>query len=191
MRRFGCLAVLFVLALLSVELYVLWKVRGWMKEDDFALFLIVAALMFVGVKIVQFHLKRLGPAFVTGQIGGRIIGLIGGLLVAIPGFITSVIGLLLQIPLVQKMFSRIGMMLAASIMKRALGGGFGKSFSGGFPGGGFPGGFPGGGFPGGFPGNALPPGGFPGLKPDERLPLGKPTLGKSKPKTYDVQPDKD
>jgi hypothetical protein len=74
-------------------------------------------------------------------------------------------------------------------MKRALGGGFGKSFSGGFPGGGFP--FPGGGFPGGFPGNALPPGGFPGLKPDERLPLGKPTLGKSKPKTYDVQPDKD
>jgi hypothetical protein len=42
-----------------------------------------------------------------------------------------------------------------------------------------------GGFPGGFPGD------FPGLKPDERLPLGKPNLGKSKPKTYDVQPDKD
>ena len=190
MRRFGCLAVLFVLALLSVELYVLLLVMGWMK-DVLGPILIVCALIFVGVKIVQFHLKRLGPSFVTGQIGGRIIGLIGGLLVAVPGFITSVIGLLLQIPLVQKMFSRIGMVLAASIMKRALGGGFGKSFSGGFPGGGFPGGFPGGGFPGGFPGNALPPGGFPGLKPDERLPLGKPTLGKSKPKTYDVQPDKD
>lgn len=187
MRRFGCLAILLVIALLSVELYVLLLVMDGMK-DVLGPLLIICALIVVGVKIVQFHLKRLGPAFVTGQIGGRIIGLIGGILVAVPGFITSVIGLLLQIPPVQKMFSRIGMMLAASIMKRALGGGFGKSFSGGFPGGGFP--FPGG-FPGGFPGNALPPGGFPGLKPDERLPLGKPTLGKSKPKTYDVQPDQD
>lgn len=186
MRRFGCLAVLFVIALLSVEFYVLLLVMDWMK-DILGPIIILIVLSVIGVKIMQFHLKRLGPSFVTGQIGGRIIGLIGGLLVVIPGFITTIIGLLMQIPLVQKMFSRIGMMLAASIMKRALGGGFGKSFSGGFPGGGFPGGFPGGGFPGG----ALPPGGFPGLKPDERLPLGKPTLGKSKPKTYDVQPDKD
>ena len=176
MRRFGCLAVLIVIALLSVEFYVLLLVMDWMK-DILGPLLIICALTIVGVKIVQFHLKRLGPAFVTGQIGGRIIGLIGGLLVAIPGFITSIIGLLLQIPPVQKLFSRIGMMLAASIMKRVLSGGFGKSFSGGFP--------------GGFPGNALPPGGFPGLKPDERLPLGKPTLAKSNPKTYDVQPDKD
>jgi UPF0716 family protein affecting phage T7 exclusion len=177
MRRFGCLAVLFVIALLSVEFYVLLLVMEWMK-DILGPIIILIVLSVIGVKIMQFHLKRLGPSFVTGQIGGRIIGLIGGLLVVIPGFITTIIGLLMQIPLVQKMFSRIGMMLAASIMKRALGGGFGKSFSGGFPGGGFPGG-------------ALPPGGFPGLKPDERLPLGKPTLGKSKPKTYDVQPDKD
>ena len=177
MRRFGCLAVLFVIALLSVEFYVLLLVMDWMK-DILGPIIILIVLSVIGVKIMQFHLKRLGPSFVTGQIGGRIIGLIGGLLVVIPGFITTIIGLLMQIPLVQKMFSRIGMMLAASIMKRALGGGFGKSFSGGFPGGGFPGG-------------ALPPGGFPGLKPDERLPLGKPTLGKSKPKTYDVQPDKD
>ena len=172
MRRFGCLAVLFVIALLSVEFYVLLLVMDWMK-DILGPIIILIVLSVVGVKIMQFHLKRLGPSFVTGQIGGRVIGLIGGLLVVIPGFITTVIGLLMQIPLVQKTFSRIGMMLAASIMKRALSGGFGKSFSGGFPGG------------------ALPPGGFPGLIPDERLPLGKPTLGKSKPKTYDVQPDKD
>ena len=67
MRRFGCLAVLFVLALLSVELYVLLLVMGWMK-DVLGPILIVCALIFVGVKIVQFHLKRLEHAFEQMQL---------------------------------------------------------------------------------------------------------------------------
>ncbi len=71
------------------------------------------------------------------------------------------------------------MLVAASLVKRAMGGGF-KGFPGGA---GFPGGFPpGAGFPGGFPG-----GPFPGMKPDDRITSGK----SSGPKTYDVQPDKD
>lgn len=176
MRRFGCLGILLVIALLCVEFYVLLLVMGWM-QDILGPILLVIALSVVGVKVTQFHLKRLAPAFVSGQIGARLIGLLGGLLLIVPGFITAIVGLILQVPLVQKLFSRFGMMLAASLAKRAMGGGLGKGFPGGFAG--FPGGMP-----GGFPTGAFPPGGFPGLKPDERLTNGKPG-----PKTYDVKPD--
>ncbi len=185
MRRFGCLGILLVIALLCVEFYVLLVVMDLMK-DILAPILILIVLSVVGVKVMQFHIKRLAPSFVTGQVGARLIGVLGGLLLVVPGFITSVIGLLLQLPPIQRLFSRFGMILAASLAKRAMSGALGKNFPGGFPGGGFPlGGFP------GFPGGAFPPGGFPGLKPDERMPLGKPTLGKGGPKTYDVEPDKD
>lgn len=179
MRRFGCLGILLFLALLTVEFYGLLVVIGWLKNDIFAALLIMAGMTVVGVKLAQFHAKRLPQALLSGQGGGRLIALIGALLIVVPGFITDVIGLILQVPLVQRMFSKLGMALAASLVKRAMGGGLGKGFPGGFPGGGFPG--------GGFPGGAFPGGPFPGMKPDERITNGK----SGGPKTYDVQPDKD
>jgi len=175
MRGFGCLGILFVIALLALEFYVLLIAMDLMK-DILGPLLVIAVMMVVGVKLAQFHAKRLPQALLSGQGGGRLIALIGALLILIPGFITDVIGLILQIPVVQRLFSKFGMVLAASLVKRAMGGGFK-----GFPGAGFPGGFPGAGFPGGLPG-----GPFPGMKPDERITTGKPG-----PKTYDVQPDKD
>ncbi|HEX3133051.1 MAG TPA: FxsA family protein [Planctomycetota bacterium] len=177
MRSLGCLGLLLFIALLCVEFYVLLVVMGWMK-DVLGPLLIMAAMTVVGVKLAQFHAKRLPLALMSGQGGGRLIGLIGAVLIIVPGFITDILGLLLQLPLVQKLFSKVGMVLAASLVKRAMGGGFGKGFSGAFPGGGFPGA----GFPGGFPDGPIP-----GMKPDERITNGKP----SGPKTYDVQPDKD
>lgn len=174
MRRFGCLGILLFIALLTVEFYFLLVVIGWMKNDIFATLLIMAVMTVVGVKLAQFHAKRLPQALLSGQGGGRLIALIGALLIVVPGFITDVIGLILQIPLVQRMFSRFGLVLAASLVKRAMGGGLGKGFPGGFPGGGFPGG-------------TFPGGPFPGMKPDDRITTGKPGA----PKTYDVQPDKD
>lgn len=178
MRRFGCLGILLVIALLTVEFYVLLVAMDLMK-DILAPLLILMVMLVVGFKLAQFHAKRLPQALLSGQGGGRLIALIGALLIFMPGFITDVIGLILQIPLVQRMFSKVGMVLAASLVKRAMGGGFGKGFPGGFPGGGFPG--------GGFPGGAFPGGPFPGMKPDERITNGK----AGGPKTYDVQPDKD
>lgn len=174
MRGLGCLGVLLFLGLLTVEFYGLLLVIGWLKNDIFAALLIMAGMTIVGVKLAQFHARRLPQALLSGQGGGRLIALIGALLIAVPGFLTDVIGLILQVPLVQRMFSKVGMALAASLVKRAMGGGLGKGFPGGFPGGGFPGG-------------AFPGGPFPGMKPDERITNDK----SSGPKTYDVQPDKD
>ena len=175
MRRLGCLGFLLFIGLMCVEFYVLLVVMDWVK-DILGPILIIVAMTVVGVKLAQFHAKRLPVALMSGpmQGGSRLIGLVGAILIIVPGFITDIIGLILQIPLVQRMFSKVGMALAASLVKRAMGGGFGK----GFPGAGFPG--------GGFPGGAFPGGPFPGMKPDERITNGKPG-----PKTYDVQPDKD
>jgi UPF0716 protein FxsA len=172
MRRFGCLGILLFIALLTLEFYGVLVVIGWLKNDIFATIMILAVMTVIGVKLAQFHARRLPQALLSGQGGGRLIALIGALLIVVPGFITDVIGLVLQIPLVQRLFSKVGMVLAASLVKRAMGGGLGKGFPGGFPGGGFPGAFPG--------------GPFPGMKPDERIANGKPA-----PKTYDVEPDKD
>ena len=184
MRGLGCLGLLLIIFLLCVEFYGVLVVIGWLKNDIFAVVMILIAMTVVGIKLAQFHAKRLPMALMSGQGGGRLIALIGALLIVVPGFITDVIGLTLQIPFVQRLFSKIGMTLAASLVKRAMGGGFGKGFPGGFPGGGFPGG----GFPGaGFPGGGFPGGPFPGMKPDERITSGK----GGGPKTYDVQPDTD
>lgn len=174
MRRFGCLGILLFIALLTLEFYGVLVVIGWLKNDVFATIMILAVMTVVGIKLAQFHARRLPQALLSGQGGGRLIALIGALLIVVPGFISDVIGLILQIPLVQRLFSKVGMVLAASLVKRAMGGGLGKGFPGGFPGAGFPGGFPG--------------GPFPGMKPDERITNGKPG---GQPKTYDVKPDKD
>lgn len=173
MRRFGCLGILLFIALLTLEFYGVLVVIGWLKNDIFATIMILAVMTVAGVKLAQFHARRLPQALLSGQGGGRLIALIGALLIVVPGFITDVIGLILQIPFVQRLFSKVGMVLAASLVKRAMGGGLGKGFPGGFPGGGFPGGFPG--------------GPFPGMKPDDRITTGK----SGGPKTYDVKPDKD
>lgn len=169
MRRFGCLGILLFIALLTLEFYGVLVVIGWLKNDIFATIMILAVMTVVGVKLAQFHARRLPQALLSGQGGGRLIALIGALLIVVPGFITDVIGLILQIPFVQRLFSKVGMVLAASLVKRAMGGGLGKGFPGGFPGGGFPG------------------GPFPGMKPDDRITTGK----SGGPKTYDVKPDKD
>ncbi len=174
MRGLGCIAFLLFIFLLCVEFYGVLVVISWLKNDIFATVMILIVMTVIGIKLAQFHAKRLPLALMSGQGGGRLIALIGAILIIIPGFITDVIGLTLQIPLVQRLFSKLGMTLAASLIKRAMGGGFGKGFPGGFPGGGFPGG-------------AFPGGPFPGMKPDERITSGK----GGGPKTYDVQPDKD
>jgi UPF0716 family protein affecting phage T7 exclusion len=185
MRRFGCLGILLVIALLCVEFYVLLLVMEWTK-DIFGPILAMIVLSIIGVKLMQSNARRLPQDFITGQVGPRLIGLIGAILVIIPGFVTGVIGLLFQLPPLQRLLGRFGNAIGASLAKRAMSGALGKRFGGGFPGGGMSGMFPGGlpkGFPGGLPGG-FPLGGLPGLKPDEQVPMKK-----SAPKTYDVKPD--
>lgn len=172
MRKFGCLSILLVIAFLCIELYVLLEVIQRVG-DVLGPILLVIVTSVIGVKVLQYQLKHLPQAFVSGQIGRRLVGVIGAILLIVPGFVSDVVGLLFLLPPVQGLFAGLGAVVGASVAKRAMG----RMFGGGaFPPGGFPGGFPSGGFPGGFP----------GLKPDDQLPFGRPTT-----KTYDVKPEKD
>jgi UPF0716 protein FxsA len=172
MRSLGCLGVLLVIGLLAVELYALLVIIHAVG-DVLGPVLGVVALSVLGFKVLGHHAKKLPEAFMTGKPGGRLVGVFGGILLVLPGYITGVLGLLLQIPLLQRLFSRFGQSAAAAIAKRTLGARF--PGMGGFPG------MP----PGGFPG--MPPGlgGFPGMKPDDRRGFGP------SGKTYDTTAEKD
>lgn len=173
MPKFGCLAILLVIAALAVELWVVLLVIGWAK-DVLGPLMAVAATTLIGVVVIRRQLAVLPQSMLDGSIGRRLIGLIGGILLVFPGFVSDVPGLLLALPPVQMLFGRLGAAIAASFAKRAIGGMF-SGMGGGMPGGGFTG---------------IPPGmfpkGFPGLKPDEQLPFGRPG---APPKTYDVKPE--
>jgi UPF0716 family protein affecting phage T7 exclusion len=175
MRKFGCLSILLVIAFLCLEVWVVQLVI-LRVHDVLGPILLVVATSIVGVKILQYQLKRLPQAIVGGNLGRRLVGVIGAVFIIVPGFISDALGLLLLLPPVQALLAGVGTVIGASLAKRTMG----RMFGGGmFPPGGAPGGFPG--FPGGFP-----QGGFPALKPDDQLPFGRPG-----PKTYDVKPEKD
>ena len=180
MPKFGCLAILLVIAALSVELWVVLLVIGWSK-DPFASVAGVFVTSVIGVVLIRRHVAALPKSMIDGTIGRHLIGILGGILLAFPGYVSDVPGLLLSLPPVQMLLGRLGAAIASSVAKRTMHGMFR-----GMGGGAMPGGFPGGGMPGG-----IPPGvfhkGFPGrLTPDDSLPFGKPGAA---PKTYDVKPE--
>jgi UPF0716 family protein affecting phage T7 exclusion len=97
-----------------------------------------------------------------GTLGQRAVGLFGAFLLAFPGFISAGIGLLMQLPPVQRLFAGVAGRTLQRVSRRAAEQMAARG-GGGFPGGGMPGGFPG----GGFPGAGFPPGRPPKLKPDQ------------------------
>ncbi len=178
MRMVGCFLVLGLIAALCGELY-LFLVLWHRTEEPFGLLLLMAVICVVGVKLTAYHASKLPVALMSGDLGRRMVAVIGGVLLVIPGFGTDVLGLLCQIPLVQRWFAGGAGKLGSALMNQAMQrmGGAGKA---GFPG------APGGGFPM-FPGMQAK-GGFTPLKPDEAARFGLPPLppkGK-KPRDYDT-----
>lgn len=175
MPKFGCLAILLVIAALSVELWVLLLVIGWSK-DPFASIVCVIITSVLGAVLIRRHVAGLPKSMIDGTIGRRLIGILGGILLAFPGFASDVPGLLFSLPPVQMLLGRLGAAIAASVAKRTVHGMF-RGMGGGVGGGAMPGGIPPGMFPKGFRGR---------LTPDDSLPFGKPGAA---PKTYDVKPE--
>ena len=167
-RGLGCLLVLLIFGALCVELWAFLIIRAYV-DDTLGPILLLVAMSYIGVRVVIVQARMLPMDLLAGRGGRRLVGVVGGVLLAFPGFISDALGILLLLPPVQIVLSGLGQRLAASLMRtitgRMMGGG------GGFPG--MPKGFP-----GGFPG-----GPFPGMKPDERF--RKPT------KTIDTTVEKD
>jgi len=169
-RGLGCLVMLLIFGALCVELWAFLVIRVYV-DDTLGPLLLLIALSYIGVKVVIAQARALPMDLLAGRGGRRLVGIVGGVLLAFPGFISGAMGLLLILPPVQILLSGLGQRVAASVMRNLMG----RMSGGGFPG--MPKGFPGG-FPGGMPGNP-----FPGMKPDERF--RKPT------KTIDTTIEKD
>ncbi len=167
MKKLILLLLLGIAAVLALELWVLLEVMHLVK-DVLGPLLALVVLSVVGFKVVGMHVRRLPAAFISGTIGSRLVGLVGGVLLAVPGFLTAALGAVLQIPLLQRWFGRFGAALAGALSRYAMGKGMGPlAGMGGFPGA----------APGGFPGM------IPRLKPDEQLRTG--------PRTYDTTAERD
>jgi UPF0716 protein FxsA len=192
----GCFGALLLLAWLALEGITLWWVGGLLNKAFEAQIggsgplLLVAWLVLavvIGIRFARWHLQRIMAGILSGQAGRHVIGVIGAVLLAIPGLLTDVIGILLLIPAVQTGLSALGGKALAAVVKQSLG------RMGGMTGGANP-------FAG-FSGNPFgaPAGGtrsrgpvFPGMKPltpDDRAAF--PRSGKSAPKTYDTTVERD
>jgi hypothetical protein len=171
MKKLIVLLLLGIAALLALELWVLLEVMH-LVQDVLGPLLALVVLSVIGFRVVGMHVRRLPAAFMSGAIGPRLIGLVGGVLLAVPGFLTAVLGALLQIPLLQRWLGSFGAKLAGALSRYALGRGMGPL--GGMGGMGGMGAM---GAMGGFPGMV------PRMKPDDQVRTG--------PRTYDTTAERD
>ncbi len=189
MKLVGCLLLLgIILVWAAVEGTGLWLLasalgsgvgEGWTHPEWLGAILATAVASIVGVVIVKRQAAAL-PQELLGSfmgvpgkgLGRRVVAILGGILLAIPGPATDVVGILLLLPPVQMLLAALAARIAMSIAKQTMG----KMMAGGGLFGGI-GGAAGGGSP--FPG-MMP---FAGLKPDDRTPR--------RPKTYEVEAERD
>jgi hypothetical protein len=111
MKKIIVLLLLGIIAVLALELWVLLEVMHLVK-DVLGPLLALVVLSVIGFKVVGMHVRRLPAAFISGAVGPRLVGLVGGILLVLPGFLTAALGALLQIPLLQRWFGRFGATLA-------------------------------------------------------------------------------
>lgn len=140
-RGAGCLFLLTLIGLLSLELWLFLVVVQW-AEDIVAPLVVIVVAGFLGVRLAIHHAKKLPLEFLSGGAGKRLVAIFGAIGLAFPGFGSDAIGLVLLFPPVQLLLARSGNVIAGSLIRNAM------SRMGGKAGPGFPGGFPGGPFPG-------------------------------------------
>ena len=186
-RGLGCLFFFVVLGWLALEVWTYVAASRFLNTHFEAtvgsggyliVLLWIALSLVVAIKLGRWHLTKVMPGVLNGSAGRHVVGVLGAVLLGLPGLLSDIPGLLLLLPPVQSLLGKLGAAVMAVIVKRSMG----KMMGGGFPGGGFPGGsFPGGNpFAGGSP--------FPGMRP--LMPDEKARFGKGG-KTYETTVEKD
>lgn len=183
-RGIGCLFILLVIAWLGVEVLAYVGASRFINTHFESTvgsggYFIVAVWIIISlvlaIRIGRWHASQIMPGVLKGTAGRHVVGVIGAILLGLPGLLSDIPGLLLLLPPVQSLFGKLGGAVMAVMVKRTMG-----KMAGGM-----------GGLGGGFPGGAFPGGPFPGmqpLKPDDKARFGKP----GKPgKTYDTTVEKE
>lgn len=130
-RKFLMLFLLLALVVVAGEIWVFIQLARAFDGEYLGLAILAALMSYAGVRLSMYHSRRLAIDLMSGRIGNRMVGLAGAVLLAVPGFAHGIVGLLLQIPVLQRAFAKPASTLAMSMLRNAMGGGF----SGGMPGG--------------------------------------------------------
>jgi UPF0716 family protein affecting phage T7 exclusion len=156
MRAGGCLLVLLgLVGLVGTELWAFLTLVELFDREYFGTLLLLVVLSAVGVGLLRWRMRGLLQATLGGaNFGTQAVAILGCILLIVPGFITGLIGLLVQLPFIGRLFGRFaGVIVAAGLRQYAA-----------RMGGQVPPGFP----PGGMPTAGKRPGPT-GLKADQRL----------------------
>jgi len=176
-RKVGCLVWLVLIGVLSLETWLVLDLIQRFDDHPGEILIGLFGLSVIGYFLLRWRWKDMQRAVLEGRPGRAMAAIVGAVLVVLPGFGTGVLGLLMQLLPVQKLFAglmaKLMRVLATRALKQMGAGGKGPFGGGGFPGGGMP--------PGGFKGGL---GGMSGMKPDQRV-GGKEK--EKKGKTYDVE----
>lgn len=174
-RGLGCLLLLIVVAWLGLEILAYISVSRFLNAHwestigsggYLIVFLWMVASLVIAIKLGRWHVAKVAPGILNGTAGKHVVGVLGAILLGLPGLLSDVPGILLLLPPVQSLFGKLGSAIMAVVVKRSLGKMMGAGLSGGA--------FPGGAFPGMKP-----------LKPDDKARFAKPG------KTYDTTIEKD
>jgi UPF0716 family protein affecting phage T7 exclusion len=130
--KLGCLAGFAVLIVMTLEVFVFIKLAG-LVDDYLGLAILAAAMSYAGVRLAMYHGSRLGLDLMSGNIGNRMVALIGAVLLAIPGFAHGIIGILLQIPILQRLLAKPAAALAMSMIRNTMGKMSGSAMGAGNP----------------------------------------------------------
>ena len=126
MRSIGCFLLLMCAAFLAGEVWFAWTyVAEWIappgNPDPLTALIGMALLTIAGVVTVRKRLAGFMPAVMSGQGGRAAVGIVGGLLLALPGYITGVLGLVLLLPPVQTVAGRVMASIMAVMVRRFAG----------------------------------------------------------------------
>jgi UPF0716 protein FxsA len=176
-RGLGCLFVFVVLGWLALEVWAYVAASRFLNthfessvgSGGYLIVLLWIGLsLVVAIKLGRWHLSKVMPGVLNGTAGRHVVGVLGAILLGLPGLLSDLPGLLLLLPPVQSLLGKLGAAVMAVIVKRSMGKMMGGGFAGGNP------------FAGGSP--------FPGMRP--LMPDEKARFGKGG-KTYDTTVEKD
>lgn len=167
MRALGCLFFIGLLSFIALEVYVYIVVSEACDQEYFGFALLIIASSFFGFKLMRYQASRMPHMLLQNRMGQQGVAIFGAGMIFFPGLVSTVFGLLLQLPPMQHAFANLSAKIVAALIKIAA-----ERMGNKMPGGMGPMAGMGGMGPGMGP---MGPGGQapPGMRPDQQMKGGK------------------
>ena len=119
MKAFGCLFLLGFLFFLAAEIWVYILVSDALGGDYLIVGLLIVAMSFFGYKLMRWQAAKMPVALMQNRMGQQGVAVFGAMMIAFPGLISGGLGVLLQLPPIQNIFSSLAAKVVALMVKLA------------------------------------------------------------------------